>query len=180
MALSGTAVCFADRGTAPISAVVARATDDVCPSFPSPSIRRSTVILVPADVCRLCLVAPVVLGLESSHRYPTGHVDLHRRGAGVMKAVPVVLSLALTAVVSVIAVLVFGLVRPADDRQCLLPLTAATRVTTSVGWKLVGTSIERMTVRSTQTVPQTVRASGRTGSGGTGACVAPAARGAHR
>jgi hypothetical protein len=87
----------------------------------------------------------------------------------------VVLSLALTALMSVIAVLVFGLVRPADDRPCLLPPTPTTRVTTSVGWKLVGPSIERMTVRATQTAPPTVRATGRTGPGGTGACVAPAA-----
>ena len=91
-----------------------------------------------------------------------------------------VVSLALTAVVSVIAVLVFGLVRPADDRGCLLPPTPTTRVTTSVSWKLVGPSIQRMTVRATQIAPPTVRASGRTGSGGTGVCVAPAARGALR
>ncbi len=97
-----------------------------------------------------------------------------------MKPVPVVLSLAMTVVLSVVAVLVFGLVRPADDRRCLLPPTATTRVTTSVGWKLAGTSIVRTTVRITQTVPQPARAIGRTGPGGTGPCVKAAAGGASR
>ena len=97
-----------------------------------------------------------------------------------MKVLPVALSLALTAVLSVIAVLLFGLARPAADRSCPLPATTTTRVATSTGWKLDGTSVVRMTAGSTEVTALTVRATGRTGAGGTGACVPTAVEGALR
>jgi hypothetical protein len=99
-----------------------------------------------------------------------------------MRAAAASLSLSLTVLVSAAAIALFGVVRPAADRNCPLPATLTVVVTTSTGWTIAGGSTHPVTVRSTHRALQTVRRTGRTGPGGTGSCVDLTALtpGAHR
>lgn len=99
-----------------------------------------------------------------------------------MRAGALSFSLSLTVLVSAAVIALFGLARPAADRNCPLPPTFTVVVTTSSGWTVAGGLTLPTTVRSIHRALQTVRPTGRTGPGGTGSCVKPSGptSGAHR